>query len=84
MIWKQAHDEVVMLQEEADKKIMESAKKQDEQMKKIMSLIPNEEDKVILKKFYHILANTYHPDNEKTGDADMMQYVNNLKEVWGI
>ena len=84
MVWKQAHDEVVMLQEEADKRSMEAAKRQDELMGKIMKLIPNDEDKIILKKFYHVLANTYHPDNEKTGDADMMQYVNNLKEVWGI
>ncbi|WP_281671926.1 ParB/RepB/Spo0J family partition protein [[Clostridium] scindens] len=84
MVWKQAHDEVVRLQQEADKKIIESAREQDELMKKIMNLIPNEEDKVVLKKFYHVLANIYHPDNEKTGDADMMQYVNNLKEIWGV
>lgn len=84
MVWKQAHDEVVRLQQEADKKIMESAREQDELMKKIMNLIPNEEDKVVLKKFYHVLANTYHPDNEKTGDVDMMRYVNNLKEIWGV
>lgn len=91
MVWKQAHDEVVRLQNEADerekeelKRAMEAAKKQDELMGKIMKLIPNDEDKIILKKFYRVLANTYHPDNEKTGDADMMQYVNNLKEMWGI
>ena len=84
MVWKQAHDEVVKLQEEEDKKIMESAKKQDELMKKIMNLIPKEEDKIILKKFYRVLANTYHPDNENTGDADMMQHVNDLKEIWRI
>lgn len=91
MVWKQAHDEVVRLQEEEEekekedlKKAMEAAKEQDELFKKMRNLIPNEEDKIILKKFYHVLANTFHPDNEKTGDADMMQYVNNLKEMWGI
>lgn len=84
MVWKQAHDELVRLQEEADKKIMETAKKQDELFKKIRNLIPDDNDKVILKKFYHVLANTYHPDNEKTGDANMMQYVNDLKAMWGI
>lgn len=84
MVWKQAHDEVVSFQEKADAKAMESAKKQDEVMKRVMNLIPDEEDKVILKKFYRVLANTYHSDNEKTGNADMMQYVNDLKEVWGI
>lgn len=91
MVWKQAHDEVIRLQQEADerekeelKKAMEAAKEQDELIKKIRNLIPNEEDKAILKRFYHVLANTYHPDNVKTGDADMMQYVNDLKEMWGI
>lgn len=93
MVWKQAHDELVRIQQEVDarekeelKKAMEAAKEQDELFKKMRNLIPDEEDKVILKKFYHVLANTYqyHPDNEKTGDADMMQYVNDLKEMWGI
>ena len=84
MVWKQAHDEVVKLEEEAEKKAMENAKEQDKLFGKMRNLIPNEEDKIIFKKFYHVLANTYHPDNEKTGDAYMMQYVNNLKELWGI
>ena len=53
-------------------------------LKNGMKLIPTDEDRVILKKFYRVLANTYHPDNEKTGDADMMQYVNKLKVMWGI
>lgn len=63
---------------------MENAKKQDEILKNAMKLIPTDEDRVILKKFYRVLANTYHPDNEKTGDDDMMQYVNKLKVMWGI
>lgn len=91
MVWKLAHDELMKFDEEANKrdeenfkKAMESAKKQDDLMKKVMNLVPDDEDKVILKKFYRVLANTYHPDNEKTGDADMMQYVNDLKKVWGI
>lgn len=91
MVWKQAHDELVRIRQEVDarekeelKKAMEAAKEQDELFEKMRTFIPNEEDKVILKKFYHVLANTYHPDNEKTGDADMMQYVNDLKEMWGI
>lgn len=84
MIWKKAHDEIKALQDEVDKKSMENAKKQDEILKNAMKLIPTDEDRVILKKFYRVLANTYHPDNEKTGDADMMQYVNKLKVMWGI
>ena len=26
----------------------------------------------------------YHPDNIKTGDNEAMQYLNKLKELWGI
>lgn len=84
MIWKKAHDEIKSLQDKVDKKSMENAKKQDEILKNAMKLIPTDEDKVILKQFYRVLANTYHPDNEKTGNAEMMKYVNDLKAVWGI
>ena len=84
MIWKKAHDEIKALQDEVDKKSMENAKKQDEILKNAMKLIPTDEDKVILKQFYRVLANTYHPDNKKTGNAEMMGYVNDLKQMWGI
>jgi ParB-like chromosome segregation protein Spo0J len=84
MIWKKAHDEIKSLQDEVDKKSMENAKKQDEILKNAIKLIPTDEDKVILKQFYRVLANTYHPDNEKTGNAEMMKYLNDLKVVWGI
>ena len=70
MIWKKAHDEIKALQDEVDKKSMENAKKQDEILKNAMKLIPTDEDKVILKQFYRVLANTYHPDNKKTGNAE--------------
>lgn len=84
MVWKQAHDEVVRLQNEVDKRDIEAAREKDELMKNLLDLIPTEEDKPILKKFYRVLANTYHPDNKKTGNAEMMGYVNNLKQMWGI
>ena len=84
MIWKKAYDEIKALQDEADKKSMENAKKQDEILKNAMKLIPTDEDKVILKQFYRVLANTYHPDNKKTGNAEMMKHLNDLKAVWGI
>ena len=84
IIWKKAHDEIKALQDEVDKKSMENAKKQDEILKNAMKLIPTDEDKVILKQFYRVLANTYHPDNKKTGNAEMMKYLNDLKAVWGI
>lgn len=84
MIWKKAHDEIKSLQDEVDKKSMENAKKQDEILKNAMKLIPTDEDKVILKQFYRVLANTYHPDNKKTGNVEMMKHLNDLKAVWGI
>lgn len=83
MVWKQAHDEQVKLQKEDDLQTQQAFNDFEQKIASLSS-IPNDEDKIILKKFYRVLANTYHPDNEKTGDADMMQYVNNLKEVWGI
>lgn len=72
MVWKKAHDEVVQLEQES----------LDELLNNSDSVILT--DKTILKKFYRVLANTYHPDNDKTGDPEMMQYVNELKNEWGI
>lgn len=80
MIWKKAHDEIKSLQDEVDKKTIDH----DNKIKNAIKLIPTDEDKVILKQFYRVLANTYHPDNEKTGNAEMMKYLNDLKAVWGI
>lgn len=72
MVWKKAHDEVVQREQES----------LDELLNNSDSVILT--DKTILKKFYRVLANTYHPDNDKTGDPEMMQYVNELKNEWGI
>lgn len=84
MVWKKAHDEVKALQDEAERKSMENAKRQDEILQNVIKLIPTEENKIIFKKFYHVLASTYHPDNKKTGDAEMMKYLNDFKQAWGI
>lgn len=80
MIWKKAHDEIKSLQDEVDKKAIEH----DNKMKNVIKLIPTDEDKVILKQFYRVLANIYHPDNKKTGNVEMMKHLNDLKAVWGI
>ena len=80
MIWKKAHDEIKSLQDEVDKKAIEH----DNKLKNIIKLIPTDEDKVILKQFYRVLANIYHPDNKKTGNVEMMKHLNDLKAVWGI
>ncbi|AYD39603.1 hypothetical protein D4Z93_03410 [Clostridium fermenticellae] len=42
-----------------------------------------EDEKVKLKKIYKVLALKFHPDMNN-GDADMMKFVNKLKEEWGI
>ena len=84
MVWKAAHDELKALADEEDKKSMEDAKRLDELLQNATMLIPKDEDKPILKTFYRVLANTYHPDNKETGDTNMMKYVNNLKVLWGL
>lgn len=64
MVWKKAHDEVVQLKQES----LNQSLNQNYSEQAIST------DKTILKKFYRVLANTYHPDNNKTGDPEMMQY----------
>lgn len=41
------------------------------------------DEKAKLKKIYKVLALKFHPDMNN-GDADMMKFVNKLKEDWGI
>ena len=87
MVWKQEHDEIVKAIADAEKAEEELFRKAMEDVDKINSmqkLFSKDEDKPILKKFYRVLANTYHPDNKDTGDAKMMKYVNNLKVLWGL
>ena len=87
MVWKQAHDEIVKAIADAEKAEEELFRKAMEDVDKINSmqkLFSKDEDKPILKKFYRVLANTYHPDNKETGDTNMMKYVNNLKVLWGL
>ena len=78
MVWKNAYDELQKLKEEYDKAFYEKVKNSAKQF------IAKDEDKIILKKIYRTLASVYHPDNEKTGDLEMMRYVNELKNTWGI
>ena len=42
----------------------------------------SEKEKEYYKKFYRTLATKYHPD--VTGDGEAMQFLNKLKESWGI
>lgn len=84
MIWKQAHDENVRLEMKANDKRTKTAQQLDYEMNRMKKYIPVGLDKNVCRKFYRTLANEYHPDNDKTGDAEMMQYVNELKAAWGI
>ena len=40
-------------------------------------------EKVLLKKFYKILSQKFHPDSQG-GSNDAMQLVNKLKQQWGV
>lgn len=42
----------------------------------------SDKEKEHLKKFYRALASKYHPD--VTGENDTMQFLNKLKEQWGL
>lgn len=44
--------------------------------------LSNEKEKEYYKKFYRTLATKYHPD--VIGDNEAMQFLNKLKESWGI
>ena len=82
MVWKQAHDEITKLKAKYDKNFAEDMKKWGEHMNRFIQ--PTPIDKDILKKFYHVLAKAYHPDNNKNGDAEMARYVTVLKNQWGL
>lgn len=89
MLWKKAHQEDVLYRKKIDE---ENQKKYDKKYRDVFSKFfegrmimdkPDEEEKIILKKFYRVLATAFHPDSP-TGDAEMMRCVNQLKEMWGI
>ncbi len=44
--------------------------------------LPSEKEKEYYKKFYRTLATKFHPD--VTGENETMQFINKLKEQWGI
>ena len=77
MLWKKAHYEEV---EEFNRRLNEWNKKQKEAE---LKAVENEDYKEFYKKCFRILAKNFHPDN---GDGNMedMQYLNQLKVMWGI
>lgn len=42
----------------------------------------SDKEKGYLKKFYRLLASKYHPD--VTGETEIMQLINKLKEEWNV
>lgn len=84
MVWKQAHDEQVKLQKEDELRSNKAWDDFEKTINESKKTIYTDEDKVILKQFYRVLASTYHPDNKKTGNVEMMKHLNDLKAVWGI
>ena len=76
MLWKKAHEEEVIHEAIEKEKYYRS-----QQNKTVIQYTETERN--YLKKFYYTLAKQYHPDNvHDNGEA--MQYVNDLKEMWGI
>jgi len=42
-----------------------------------------DEEKILLKKFYRVLSQKYHPDNEE-GSNEAMTLINKLKQQWNL
>ena len=86
MLWKKAHQEDVLYRKKVDE---ENQKKYEKRYQDVFRKFfegrmimdkPDDEDKIILKKFYHVLATVFHPDSP-TGDAEMMKCVNQLRRT---
>jgi len=81
MIWKQAYDEKQRLEVIYNAKMQEESKIFENTLRDSAAIQEIGTD--ALKKFYFVLANTYHPDNTG-GDTEMMKLVNKLKRIWGV
>lgn len=77
MLWKKAHYEEVA---EFNKRLNEWNKNHKEVQSKD---VIDETNKDFYKKCFRILAKNFHPDNED-GTIEDMQYLNQLKGMWGI
>lgn len=87
MVWDMAHKEVVNENEKYNEKEQEENKKLDEFLKDIQefnNFAKLDKAEFYVRKFHKDLIKIYHPDNIKTGDNEAMQYLNKLKELWGI
>ncbi|MCF2642249.1 ParB N-terminal domain-containing protein, partial [Roseburia hominis] len=59
MVWKQAHDEQVKLQEDDDLQTQQAFNDFEQKIASLSS-IPNDEEKVVLKKFYRVFVVKYN------------------------
>lgn len=87
MAWDMAHKEVVNENKKYDEKEQEENKRLDEFLKNIQefnNFAKLDKAEFYVRKFHKDLMKIYHPDNIKTGDNEAMQYLNKLKELWGI
>lgn len=87
MAWDVAHKEVVNENKKYDEKEQEENKRLDEILKDIQefnNFAKLDKAEFYVRKFHRDLMKIYHPDNIKTGDNEAMQYLNKLKELWGI
>ncbi len=87
MAWNIAHKEVVNENKKYDEKTEEENKKLNKALSDIQefyNFTKLDKAEYYVRKFHKDLTKIYHPDNIKTGDNEAMQYLNKLKELWGI
>ena len=91
MAWDMAHKEVVNENNKYNAKVREKAKEDNAKLNEALSDIQEfynfaklNKAEYYVRKFHKDLMKIYHPDNIKTGDNEAMQYLNKLKELWGI
>lgn len=87
MAWSMAHKEAVNENKKYDAKVKEENKKLNEALNDIQefyNFTRLDKAEYYVRKFHKDLMKIYHPDNIKTGNNEAMQYLNKLKEIWGI
>lgn len=87
MAWDMAHKEVVNENNKFEAKVKEDNAKLNEALSDIQefyNFAKLDKAEYYVRKFHKDLMKIYHPDNIKTGDNEAMQYLNKLKELWGV
>lgn len=87
MAWDMAHKEVVNENNKYEAKVKEDNEKLNEALSDIQefyNFAKLDKAEYYVRKFHKDLMKIYHPDNIKTGDNEAMQYLNQLKVMWGI